>query len=142
MNPFEFVNAINSVKKPNLMVGTENDELAEKSYVPFVVNRALSYFPDTILTANEMNLHNNIDSSLQYYFYLNTIKPRKRFAKWAKKVESDDFNAVQQYYGYNNQKTVEALPLLSDKQLNLIKLKLQFVTTLLLSEVDEPNTIA
>jgi len=124
MSPFDFINSVSQNKK-DLINESENPSLAEKLYQPFLVNRGLSYFPDTILTSNEMNLHNNIDNSLQYYFYLNTIKPRKRYAKWAKKVESDDFNAVQQYYGYNNQKTVEALPLLSDEQLALIKLKLQ-----------------
>lgn len=124
MSPFDFINSVSHTKK-DLINSSDNPSLAEKLYQPFLVNRGLSYFPDTILSANEMNLHGNIESGLQYYFYLNTLKPRKRFAKWAKKVESDDFNAVQQYYGYNNQKTVEALPLLSEKQLNLIKLKLQ-----------------
>jgi hypothetical protein len=124
MSPFDFINSVSHNKK-DLIGESNNPDLAEKLYQPFLVNRGLSYFPDTILSANEMNLHSITDNSLQYYFFLNTIKPRKRFAKWAKKVESDDFNAVQQYYGYNNQKTVEALPLLSDKQLSLIKLKLQ-----------------
>ena len=124
MSPFDFINSVSHNKK-DLIGESNNPDLAEKLYQPFLVNRGLSYFPDTILSANEMNLHSITDNSLQYYFFLNTIKPRKRFAKWAKKVESDDFNAVQQYYGYNNQKTVEALPLLSDEQLSLIKLKLQ-----------------
>ena len=69
MTPFDFVNSITYNKKP-LMTGTENDELAESSYVPFVVNKSLSYFPDTILHANEMNQYNSIDNAAGYVFFL------------------------------------------------------------------------
>ena len=75
MNPFDFVNSINDSKK-NLMVGTENDELAEKGYNPFLINKAFSYFIDTILYANEINQYSHLDNKLQYEYYLNGI-PKK-----------------------------------------------------------------
>ena len=83
MKPFDYVNSINFTKK-NLMKNTANDELAEKDYVPFLTNKSLSYFTDTLLYANEMNRYHFLDKRLQYEFYLNSIRKKKRFAKWAK----------------------------------------------------------
>jgi len=124
MNPFDFVNSINHSKK-DLMTGTENDELVEKSYAPFLVNRSLSYFTDTILYANEINQYHNIDNKLQFHYLLNSIRPQKRFAKWAKKQDSGDLEAVKEYYGYNNEKALQALSLLSTVQIEEIKNQLE-----------------
>lgn len=123
MNVFDFVNAINFTKK-DLMTGTENDELAEKSYVPFIVNRGLSYFPDTILYANEMNMRNHLDNKLQFHYLINTIRPKKRFSKWAKKQEDNDIEAVKAFYGYSNAKAEQAVSVLSPEQLKEIKRRL------------------
>lgn len=124
MSPFDFVNSVTH-SKVNLIDKSENEALAEKLYQPFLVNKALSYFPDTIMYANEMNKCSNLDNKLQYHFFLNSIRPSRRFAKWVKKVENNDFEAVKQYYQYNNEKTVQALSLLSAEQIELIKQKLQ-----------------
>ena len=124
MNPFDYVNAINSQNKKDLMTGTENDELAESSYVPFVVNRALSYFPDTIMYANHMNIHRILDNKPQFHYLLNTIRPGKRFSKWAKK-EDGDLQLVMQYFSYGVDKAKQVLPLLSNEQLSMIKTTLQ-----------------
>lgn len=124
MTPFDFVNAINSSKKSDLMTGTDNDELAEKAYVPFVVNRALSYFPDTLMYANTMNIHNILDHKLQFHYHLNSIRPGRRFSKWVKKDDSD-IQLVMQYYNYGVDKARQALPLLSTEQLSIIRTKLQ-----------------
>ena len=124
MNPFDFINSVSHTKK-DLITNSENPEFAEKLYQPFLVNKGLSYFPDTILYANEMNQKSTVDNKLQYHFLLNSIRPAKRFAKWVKKVESDDFDAVQQYFQYNNQKTMEILSLLSNQQISLIKRRLE-----------------
>jgi hypothetical protein len=126
MNPFDFVNAINYTKK-DLMTGSENDELVEKEYVPFLVNKSLSYFPDTILYANEINRYNNVDKKLQFHYLLNSIRPQKRFAKWVKKVESEDISAVSQYYKYNVDKASQVLSILSAEQLETIKQELKKV---------------
>ena len=123
MTPFDFVNSINTNKK-DLMKNTENDELAESSYVPFVVNKALSYFPDTILYANEMN-KSSADKKLQYHYLLNTIRPAKRFAKWVKRDNVDDVDSVKQFYGYNTEKALQALNILTADELHYIKQKLE-----------------
>lgn len=123
MKPFEFVNSINFSKK-NLMKGSDNDELTEKLYVPFLVNRSLSYFTDTLLYANEMNSNHLLDNRLQYEFLLNSIRPKKRFAKWAKPENSEDLDTVCQYYGYSIQKAKDVLSILSPQQLQTIRDKL------------------
>jgi hypothetical protein len=122
-NAFDYVSAINFTKQ-DLMTGTENDELAEAGYVPFLTNRSLSNFADTILYANEMNKNSHIDNKLAFNFYINSIRPRKRFSKWAKRQDSEDFEAVKEYFKYNNTKTEQALQLLSPDQIKTIKKKL------------------
>jgi hypothetical protein len=124
MNPFDYINSI-TYSKVNMMAGTENDELAEKSYPAYLVNKGLSYFPDTILYANEMNQYSFVDNKLQYSYLINSIRPLKRFAKWAKKEDSNDLDAVKEYYGYSNEKASQALSLLSVEQLDTIKEQLQ-----------------
>jgi hypothetical protein len=119
MNPFEFVNAVTHTKQ-DLM-----KEDVERFYQPFLVNRALSYFPDTVMYANEMNIHNNRDSKLQFHFFLNTLRPAKRFAKWVKKEEDNDLTAIMEYYGYGLEKAKQALSVLSSEQLIIIKQKLE-----------------
>ncbi len=121
VSPFEFVNDISHAIK-DLM---KDQPECERLYQPFLVNRALSYFPDTIMYANEVNRRHATENKLQYHFLLNSIRPLKRFAKWVKKVENNDFDAIQQYYGYSNGKTVQAMSLLSSDQINLVKEKLQ-----------------
>jgi len=115
MNPFEYVNAINTSKK-DIMI----DDLAEKAYVPYTINRSLSYFNDSILAANEMNKHHHIDKKLQFHFLINIIRKRKRFSKWDKPELVSDVDVVKEYYGYSNEKARQVLPLLSsDQVLNL-----------------------
>ena len=120
MTPFDFINAINLTKK-NLF----EDPQAEKDYLPFLVNRGLSYFPDTVLYANEMNRNSGIPKDWQFYFFLNTIPKKKRFSKWHKKdADSDSLTLVKEYFGYSSEKALEALSILSDEQLAMIKEKL------------------
>lgn len=123
MNPFDFVNAINQSKK-DLMTGSDNDQLSEQSYSPYLVNRALSYFPDTILHANEMN-ELQPDNKLQFHYLLNSIRPSKRFSKWAKREDADELKCVQEYYGYGMEKAMQALNILTSEQLSVIQEKLQ-----------------
>ena len=112
MNPFEYVNAINTGKK-DIMI----DDLAEKAYVPFTINRSLSYFNDTILAVNEMNKHHHLDKKLQFHFLINIIRKRKRFSKWDKPELVSDVDVVKEYYGYSNEKARQVLPLLSSDQI-------------------------
>ena len=117
MNPFDFVNSVNYTK-----VDIMNDDV-EKSYLPFIVNRQLSYFPDTVAVANEMNRYHQLDNKLQFHFLLNIIRKRKRFSKWAKPIEENDLEVVKEYYGYNNEKAHSALSLLTPDQIATIKKK-------------------
>jgi hypothetical protein len=112
MNPFEYVNAINLTKK-DLMI----DDITEKSYNPYMVNRSLSYFPDTVALANAMNRYHQLDKKLQFSFLLNIVRKRKRFSKWDKQVFSDDVEVVKEYYGYSNEKAKSALSLLTPVQI-------------------------
>lgn len=119
VTPFDFVDTILQTKKNLLEEGA-----TEKEYVPFVINRALSYHADTIYHANMMNLNYRLANRLQYAYLINIIKPRKRpFARWVKPISSDDLKAVQKCYGYNIDKAKEALKLLSDDELAMIKNK-------------------
>ena len=118
MNPFEYLNAINTTKK-DIMV----DDLAEKAYNSFMVNRGLSYFNDTVLMANEMNIHHTIDSRPQFDFLINMVRKRKRFSKWIKPQIESDVEVVKEYYGYSNEKARQILPLLSPEQINGLKKK-------------------
>ncbi len=123
MNPFDYINAINTTKK-NLMVGTENDRLAEKGYDPFLTNRALSYHNDTIGVANEMNTRHYLDKKPQFEFFINTVRPKKRFAKWVKKQKDSDVAVIKEYYGYNDIKARQALTILTDDQLTDIRIRI------------------
>lgn len=123
MSPFDYVNAINTSKK-DLIRSSDNPELAEKSYVPFVVNKALSYFVDTIMYANEMNINSHIDYKLQNDYYLNSVRVSKRFSKWSKKIEDSDVESIQEYYKVSFAKAVEIYKVLTSEQINLIKEKI------------------
>lgn len=123
MNPFDFVNDINFGKK-DIITDSDNPELAESTYNPFLTNRALSYFPDTIQFANMMNKNSHIDHMLQYSFLLNIIRKRKRFSKWFKNKEDNDLQMVIEYYGYSVNKAKAALKILNDDHLKKIREKL------------------
>lgn len=118
-NPFDFINSITHNKK-NMMEDPQN----EKDYNAWMVNRGLSYFPDTILYANEMNMLAHLPNKLQYSYLINIIRPKKRFSKWVKKKEDSDLDAIMRCYGYNIDKAKSALSILSPSQLKTIKEKL------------------
>ena len=118
MTPFDYLNSINDHKRDIM-----EDDIAEKQYVPFVVNRSLSYFPDTAQLANVMNRYHHIDNKLQYHFLINIIRKRKRFSKWIKPETESDIEAIKEYYGYSNEKARQALTLLSPEQITILKQK-------------------
>jgi hypothetical protein len=112
----DFLTAINQSKK-NLM---DEDPMTEKEYLPFVVNRTLSYFLDTVLYANEANIRNTADKKLQFDLLLNSIRSNRRFSRWLKPDENKDIDAIKEYYGYSNQRAKEVLDLLTGEQLSFI----------------------
>ena len=118
MNPFEYINAINTTKE-DIMI----DDIAEKGYNPFIVNRSLSYFNDTVLYANEMNANHHIDHRLQFDFFINIVRKRKRFSKWFKPETQSDVEVVKTYCGYSNEKARQVLSLLTKDQIEVLKKK-------------------
>lgn len=123
-NPFDYTNSITQTKK-NLIRDTENPELAEKQYNAFLTNRGLSYFPDTIMYANDMNMYPHLDNLLQYEGLLNSVRKAKRFSKWAKANKDDIVMQLSEYYGCSVQKAKEISKVLTTEQIDLILQKLQ-----------------
>jgi len=118
MNPFQFVTDITHTKS-NIMV----DDIAEKAYNPFMVNRSLSYFHDCVLMANEMNINHQLDKRLQFDFLINIVRKKKRFSKWAKAQKNDEIEVIQEYYGYSYDKAQQIRSLLSSDQIDELKKK-------------------
>lgn len=119
-NPFDYVTAILTNKKKLIV-----DDITEKEYKPFLVNRSLSYHKDCVLFANEMNLRHFVGSKLQFDFLLNTIRSQKRpFVGWAKPKLIDDLMIIKEYFGFSDSKAREALRLLDDEKIKEIKEKI------------------
>ena len=114
----EYLNSINH-RKDNLM--DSDDEMWEKKYPAFIVNKCLAPFSDTIGLVNEINIHHHLDNKLQFDFLLNSIRPRKRFTPWAKAKKVKDLEYVKEFYGYSNEKAKSALEILNDEQIKTIK---------------------
>ena len=104
----EFLNSIN-VTKENLL---SKDPRLEKDYLPFIVNKCLSYFPDTIFYANKVNMMSFLDKKIQYDYLLYSIQKRKRFSKWIKPEENKDIDAIKEVYGYSETRAREVLDIL------------------------------
>ena len=119
LSPFDFLNSINT-NKVNLI---DKDADNEKLYNSFLVNRSLSYFPDTVFMSNEMNRLHHLDSKLQYDFLINIVRKKKRFSKWDKPEERTDIECVKQYFGYSESKAKQVVGLLSESQITTIKSK-------------------
>jgi len=112
----DWLNSINFTK----------EDLSEdiKSYPPYIINRCLSGHIDCIMFANEMNMHHQLDKDIQYSFYLNSLRKKKRFSPWIRKDKVTDLECVKTYYGYSNEKASQALKILTKEQLTFIKKRL------------------
>ncbi len=117
----DWLNSINFTKE-NLM---GQDPTSVKEYTPYIINKCLSGQIDTILFANEMNMNHSLDKDMQYSFYLNTLRKRKRFSPWIRKDKVQNLEYVKRYYGYSNDKAIQALKILNKDQLNFIKQRLE-----------------
>lgn len=114
----DFLTAINYSKEP--LFDTE-DDMIQKDYVPFVINRCLSYFPDTIFHANEMNRLNQLEKRLQFDYLSSAIRKRKRYSKWLKDENSKDLDLIKRNFNYSNSKAKEALSILSTDDIETIR---------------------
>ena len=122
----DYLNAINHSKE-NLMDFFEGGSFAEeyeKNYPPFVINKSLSYFVDTVFQANEMNRRYHLDNKLQFSYLLNSIRPKKRFSRWLKPEKFEFLDIVKDYFGYSNEKAKDAIDILTQEQLLDIAKKL------------------
>ena len=116
----DWLNSIN-FNKEDL---TEDDEHIIKSYPPFIINKCLSGHLDSVLFANEMNKYHFLDKDMQYKFYLNILRKRKRFSPWIRKDKDSDLDIVKSYYGYSNEKARQVMRILSTEQINYMKQRL------------------
>ena len=117
----DWLNSINDTKK-NLL---NEDPSCIKNYPPYIVNKCLSGHIDSVLFANEMNKNHHLDKDLQYLFFINTLRKRKRFSPWLRKDKVNDLDIVKQYYNYSNDKAMQALKILSREQLDFIRQKFE-----------------
>ena len=117
----DWLNSINHTKK-NLI---DEDPSIEKEYSPYIVNRCFSGHLDAILFANEMNKYNLLPKKMQYDFFINILRTKKRFSPWIRKDKIKDLEYVKRYYGYSNEKALQVLKILTKQQLNFIKSKFE-----------------
>ena len=117
----DYLKAINQTKEP--LLDTE-DEQWEKKYAPFIVNKCLAPFSDTIMLVNEINQQHHLDKKLQFDFLINSLRPRNRYAPWMKAKKLKNLEYVKEFYGFNNAKAKSALDILTDEQISAIKEKL------------------
>ena len=115
----DWLNSINH-NKVNLL-----EENPDAKYPAYIINRCMSGHLDTVLFANEMNMNHHLPLDMQYSFFLNSVRKRKRFSPWLRKDEIKDLDLVKRYYGYSNEKAKQALRILTNEQLNFIKSKLE-----------------
>lgn len=118
--PFKFFLKSINTTKDNVLLEDSNGKI-EEAYNPFIINKSLSHFPDTIMQSNTMNQYFEIDKKLQYDFLLNSIRKKKRFTKWIKSNIEENVDIVKQYYKVSNEKAFEILSLLNDTQIMTIK---------------------
>ena len=116
----DWLNSINFTKE-NLV---EEDPDVIREYAPYIINRCLSGHLDCVMFVNEMNKYHNLDKDMQYNFYLNTLRKKKRFSPWLRKDKVTDLEIIKQYYGYSNEKALNALKILTPEQINFIKQRL------------------
>jgi hypothetical protein len=121
---YELKDYLNSINFSKEYLMDEQDPQWEKKYAPFIINKCMSSHIDTIIFANEMNINHQLPSKLQYDFFINIVRKRKRFSPWIKKEKIQDLDAVKSYYGYSNEKAQQSLKILTKEQIAFIKQKL------------------
>lgn len=117
----DWLNSINQTKE-NLI---DLDITIEKDYPPFIINKCMSGFMDTVLIANEMNIHPELSKKMQYDFFINIVRPRKRFSPWLRKEKIDTLEIIKKYYGYSEEKARSALKILTEEQIEFIKQRMK-----------------
>jgi hypothetical protein len=117
----DWLNSLNFTKE-NLI---SDEPYLAKEYPPYIVNRCMSGHMDSVMYAQEMNKYHFLDKDLQYNFYLNTLRKRKRFSPWIRKDKVSDLDYVKRYYGYSNEKASQVMKILTPEQIAYIKKRLE-----------------
>jgi len=117
----DYLKAINYTKEP--LLDTEDEQWVKK-YPPYIINRCISPFPDSLMLVNEINQLHHLDKKLQFDFLINSLRARKRFTPWLKAKKLENLECVKEYYGYSNEKAKAALDILNDEQISTIKTKI------------------
>lgn len=123
MKLFDYINAIN--KQDDLVNKSDNPEDTIREYNPFITNKSFSFHQDSILAANAMNMNAHIDKKLQYDFFINILRPRKRYSKWFKRESNDALEVIVESYKCNYERAKELLNILSDENIKHLKQKLE-----------------
>ena len=121
MSGYELKHYLKSINETKEHLLDSDDPMWEKKYSPFIINKCLAPFNDTIMLVNEMNQRHHLDNKLQYDFLLNTIRSKKRYAPWVKADKLKDLEYVKEYFGYSNEKAKAALQILDNDQIKTIK---------------------
>ena len=121
MSGYELKHYLKSINETKENLFESDDPMWEKKYSPFIINKCLAPFNDTIMLVNEMNMRHHLDNKLQYDFLLNTIRSKKRYAPWVKADKLKDLEYVKEYFGYSNEKAKTALQILDNEQITTIK---------------------
>ena len=124
MSEYKLTNYLTAINWSKEKLLDSGDKDWEKKYPPFIINKGLSYFPDTVMYANEMNRLHHASKHMQFSFLLNTIRSQKRFSKWLKASKIKDLEAIKEYYKYSNNRAKEVLSLLTKEQIDYIKEKI------------------
>jgi len=121
---YELKDWLNSINFSKNNLTEENPDII-KEYAPYIINRCLSSHIDAIIFANEMNMNHHLDKDMQYSFYLNSLRKRKRFSPWLRKDKIEDLECIKKYYGYSTEKALQVLKILSKEQIKFIKKRLE-----------------
>ena len=113
---FKIVNHINTGKSRDVL-----DKVRRTDYSPYLVNKALSYFPDTVLQANQMNLASFIDIQAQYDYLFYAVRKRKRYSKWYKGHTSDMISILRDVLGCSPKEAEVYLTMLSKDEIKKLK---------------------
>ena len=117
LSPFDFIKSVSNTKKDLMRDDPDN----EKAYKAYVVNHGLSFYPDTVLIANEMNLYPDIPAMSQYYYYMGSIRKGNRYSEWHKAKKNDDLDLVQKVYQVRRDIAKQYLKLLSNDDLKKLR---------------------
>ena len=123
-NPYELKHYLNAINYTKEDLVKSDDQMWAKKYPAYIINKVMSAFPDTLMLANEMNRLNTLDKDIQFQFYINSVRKKKRFSPYIRASKLKDIDVIKEYYGFGNDKAKDALKILSNGQIKYIKEKL------------------